>query len=54
MKYYLLKVDDNDNWYASPFNGIEGDNAEYVKLYNFEDSGDFIKREVRVNIEENN
>lgn len=59
MKYYLLKVDDNDHWFASPLNNdvhLDKDKVVYdgkfVELSNFGDEGEFIKREVRVNIEE--
>ena len=57
MKYYLLKVDDNEHWYARNLQETELfpiEDKKMVELSNFDEEGYFIQREVRVNIEERN
>jgi len=57
LKYYLLKVDDNEHWYARNLQETELfpiEDKKMVELSNFDEEGYFIQREVRVNIEERN
>lgn len=57
MKYYLLKVIDPYTWEVSeslPYHQVEHitENTKFVELSNFGETGDYIEREVRVNLGE--